>query len=71
MANGEPLYGYSEDPCYNPIMRQTGINVDCAGNVWVCNNWKPSLLSDISNPGGDGVVVFIGLKVLLFLFSKS
>ena len=67
MANGEPLYGYSEDPCYNPIMRQTGINVDCAGNVWVCNNWKPSLLSDISNPGGDGVVVFIGLASPIYL----
>jgi hypothetical protein len=67
MANGEPLYGYSGDPCYNPIMRQTGINVDCAGNVWVCNNWKPSLISDITNPGADGVVVFIGLASPIYL----
>ena len=67
MANGEPLYGYSGVPSYNPIMRQTGINVDCAGNVWVCNNWKPSLINDIRNPGADGVVVFIGLASPLYL----
>lgn len=62
MANGEPLYGYGQQPCFNPIMKQTGINVDCAGNVWVCNNWKPDFVIDVSlNPGGDGLVIFVGL----------
>ena len=33
-----------------------------AGNVWVTNNWKPSGLNDlIKNPGGDGMVIFVGL----------
>ena len=62
MANGEPLYGYGKQACYKPLMKQTGINVDCAGNVWVCNNWKPDFEVDVSsNPGGDGIVIFVGL----------
>ena len=64
LATGEPLYGAKSPltPNYNPIMRQTGINVDCAGNIWTCNNWKPCFFSDnFINPGGDGMVVFIGL----------
>lgn len=62
LANGTPLYGPNKPPCYNPLTKQTGIRVDAAGNVWVTNNWKPDFEVDVTNnPGGDGIVVFLGL----------
>ncbi len=62
LASGEPLYGAGAPPSYKPLMRSTSVNVDMAANVWYVNNWKPSGLNDIAgNPGGDGVVVFVGL----------
>jgi hypothetical protein len=60
--DGTPLYGPNKPPCYNPLTKQTGIRVDAAGNVWVTNNWKPDFEVDVTNnPGGDGIVVFLGL----------
>lgn len=62
LASGEPLYGPSNPPEYRPMMRTTSANVDRAGNVWVANNWKPNTFNDVFfNPGGDGIVVFVGL----------
>lgn len=72
LANGQPLYGTMYDPkdntkrfspvCYEPLMRLTSVAIDAAGNLWAMNNWKPSALTDIyANPGGDGVVIFIGM----------
>jgi sugar lactone lactonase YvrE len=65
LANGEPLYGFGKEPCYSPLMRQTNLTIDQAGNVWACNNWKPDFDTNVStetgNPGGDGVVIFVGL----------
>ena len=43
-------------------MRLTNSLIDQAGNVWALNNWKPDFNTDVtSNPGGDGVVIFVGL----------
>jgi hypothetical protein len=75
LANGHPLYGTQTRPaphsvrhqpvrmeCYQPIMRLTSTNIDGAGNLWCMNNWKPSALVDVAdNPGGDGVVIFLGI----------
>ena len=61
LANGQPLYGTGAPPSYKPLMRLTSVNTDMAGNVWAANNWKPSSLNDTSNPGGDGMVVFVGI----------
>ena len=75
LANGHPLYGTQNRPaphsvrhqpvrmeCYQPIMRLTSANIDGAGNLWCMNNWKPSALVDVAdNPGGDGVVIFLGI----------
>ncbi len=61
LHNGKPLYGDLPIISFNPIMRQTAIHTDCAGNVWVTNNWKPNFGIDLKiNPGGDGLVVFVG-----------
>jgi hypothetical protein len=65
LANGDPLYGRGADPSYAPMMRQTSLQIDAAGNIWTCNNWKPDFDSDAkpngANPGGDGLIIFVGL----------
>ena len=77
LANGFPLYGniatfanknsrheptVYQQSSYIPLMRITSSTVDGAGNLWVMNNWKPSATIDIlENPGGDGVVIFLGV----------
>jgi hypothetical protein len=65
LPNGDPLYGCGADASFSPLMRQTNCSIDQAGNVWVCNNWKPDFDTDFSpssgNPGGDGIVIFVGL----------
>ncbi|HET7232174.1 MAG TPA: hypothetical protein VFJ16_19360 [Longimicrobium sp.] len=65
LADGTPLYGTDGPPCYNPLMRMTSVNIDAAGNLWAVNNWKPNFATDFEtytgNPGGDGIVIFVGV----------
>ena len=61
LHNGTPLYGVGSAPSYNPLMKQTAIKIDSAGNVWITNNFKPSTPEDNNNPSGDGVVIFVGI----------
>ena len=62
LHNGDPLYGPAGPPCFSPLMRLTKTAIDQAGNVWAMNNWKPDFAVDVlSNPGGDGAVIFVGL----------
>jgi hypothetical protein len=62
LHNGVPLYGIGAAPSFIPMMRTTGVAIDQAGNVWTAGNWKPDFDIDLtSNPGGDGMVIFIGL----------
>ena len=73
LANGQPLYGNNQldkdgqviPESYQPLMRVTGTSIDRAGNLWCANNWKPSLYIDAkspnANPGGDGMVIFVGI----------
>lgn len=50
-------------PCYTPLMRITSSSIDGAGNLWGINNWKPSAAIDLlQNPGGDGIVIFVGVS---------
>jgi hypothetical protein len=45
-----------------PMMRQTSAEIGQAGNVWSINNSEPDFDIDVaSNPGGDGIVIFVGL----------
>jgi hypothetical protein len=50
-----PSTGYTSDA----LQRLTSVVIDSSGNVWVPNNWKNIPIQ--ANPGGDGLVVFIGL----------
>lgn len=61
LPTGDPLYGPGRPACYSPLMRQTSCVIDAAGNVWTVNNWKPDFDLDMANPGGDGVVIFVGV----------
>ena len=66
LHNGVPLYGYGQPPgppCFIPMMRQTALAIDQAGNIWSINNWKPDFDIDTigGNPGGDGILIFVGL----------
>jgi hypothetical protein len=62
LHDGNPLYYPLTIKSHSPLMRLTSVNVDAAGNVWCTNNWKPSWAIDVTkNPGGDGMVIFVGL----------
>jgi hypothetical protein len=65
LNSGAPLYGTGGPPSFLPLMRLTSVNADMAGNIWAANNWKPSAyidgISSDPNPGGDGMVIFVGL----------
>lgn len=62
LPNGDPLYGPGAPPSFTPMMRQTSVQIDAAGNLWSINNWKPRFDIDVlGNPGGDGIVIFVGL----------
>ena len=62
LHNGQPLYDPLPIKSFQPLMRLTAAHPDAAGNLWVTNNWKPDFVVDLtSNPGGDAMVVFVGL----------
>jgi hypothetical protein len=64
LHNGDPLYGKgSQIQSFKPLMRMTAVVIDMAGNIWAINNWKPEIINNtlLQNPGGDGIVIFIGL----------
>lgn len=62
LHDGTPLYGPDAPPSFAPFMRSTFVAIDQGGNLWAVNNWKPSFLNDaLKNPGGDEIVIFVGL----------
>ncbi|MCY9784552.1 hypothetical protein KIK06_11680 [Nocardiopsis sp. EMB25] len=56
---GQPISpaetGYTSDA----LLRNTGIQIDPSGNVWLANNWQ--MRPRLTNPGGHEMVVFVGL----------
>ncbi len=50
-----PSTGYTS----NAMVRLTSTVVDQSGNVWVPNNWKTVPIQ--TNPGGNGLVEFVGV----------
>ncbi|MDX1387393.1 MAG: hypothetical protein R3257_07370, partial [bacterium] len=57
-TTGDPI---SPDGGYgsNALVRNTGVQIDPSGNVWLANNWL--LVPVQTNPGGRSVAVFLGL----------
>ena len=57
-TTGDPISpdrGYD----FDGLVRNTGVQIDPSGNVWLANNWKTVLVP--TNPGGHQMVMFIGL----------
>jgi hypothetical protein len=44
---------------FDGLVRNTGVQIDPSGNVWVANNWKTIPIQ--ANPGGYEMVAFVGL----------
>jgi len=51
-----PSTGYG----FDGLARNTALQIDPSGNVWICNNWKNVPLPR-KNPGGYQMVVYIGV----------
>ena len=43
---------------FDGLQRNTGVQVDASGNVWLANNWKT--VPTRADPYGDGLAVFLG-----------
>jgi hypothetical protein len=43
---------------FDGLQRNTGVQIDASGNVWLTNNWKT--VPEARNQYGDGLVVFLG-----------
>ncbi len=54
---GDPIA--PEGYFFNGLTRSTAVEIDPSGNVWATNNWE--ILAIPENPGGDAMVVFLGL----------
>jgi hypothetical protein len=60
VATGDPISpptGYVS----HPLQRNTALDIDPSGNVWMTNNWIIEGFVTPNNPGGHELVVFIGL----------
>jgi len=44
---------------FDGLKRNTAVEIDPSGNVWVTNNWE--IFAVAQNPGGRSLVVFVGL----------
>jgi len=51
-----PDTGYT----FDGLTRNTAVQIDRSGNVWLTNNWKNEP-NPLGNPGGYEIVAFIGL----------
>ncbi|WP_051328963.1 Vgb family protein [Geminicoccus roseus] len=62
LRTGDPISpktGYTN----RGLTRITAVAVDPSGNVWAANNWKIAALPN--NPGGDAIMIFVGLATPL------
>ena len=57
LETGDPIA--PEGYYFNGLTRSTSVQTDPSGNVWATNNFEILAIPD--NPGGDSMVVFIGV----------
>lgn len=53
---GDPLF--EKGLPFDGLQRNTGVQVDRTGTVWLTNNWKPIPVQ--ADPGGNGMVALVG-----------
>jgi hypothetical protein len=56
---GQPISPAATGYGFDGLDRNTGVQIDPSGNVWLANNWRTVPVQ--TNPGGHEMVVFIGL----------
>ncbi|MEU8774171.1 hypothetical protein [Streptomyces sp. NPDC048606] len=56
---GQPISPADAGYGFDGLVRNTAVQVDPSGNVWLTNNWE--LVPIQTNPGGRQLVVFVGL----------
>ncbi|WP_455361577.1 Vgb family protein [Streptomyces sp. SYSU K21746] len=56
---GDPISPASTGYTSDGLVRNTAVQIDPSGNVWLTNNWETVPLQ--TNPGGHEVVVFVGM----------
>ena len=58
-GTGDPISPDVTGYFFDGLVRNTGVAIDTAGNVWVANNWLEVPVQ--TNPGGHEIVAFVGL----------
>jgi hypothetical protein len=58
-AVGAPISPPDVGYAFDGLQRNTGVQVDSAGNVWLTNNWIEIPVQ--TDPFGDGLVVYLGM----------
>ncbi|MFG2617230.1 hypothetical protein ACGFXC_06365 [Streptomyces sp. NPDC048507] len=56
---GQPISPATAGYGFDGLVRNTAVQIDPSGNVWLTNNWD--LVPVQTNPGGRQLVVFVGL----------
>jgi streptogramin lyase len=56
---GRPISPNRRGYGFNGLTRNTGVQVDPSGNVWLANNWKQKAVQ--TNPGGYQLVAYLGI----------
>uniref|UniRef100_A0AAU2JYQ1 SMP-30/Gluconolactonase/LRE-like region domain-containing protein n=1 Tax=Streptomyces sp. NBC_00049 TaxID=2903617 RepID=A0AAU2JYQ1_9ACTN len=56
---GQPISPATAGYGFDGLVRNTGVQIDPSGNVWLTNNWE--LVPLQTNPGGRQLVLFVGL----------
>ncbi|MEZ0090159.1 hypothetical protein [Streptacidiphilus sp. EB129] len=56
---GQPISPAASGYTSDGLTRNTGVQIDPSGNVWLANNWLTVPVQ--TNPGGHQLVVFVGL----------
>jgi hypothetical protein len=56
---GQPISPAATGYSFDGLARNTGVQIDPSGDVWLANNWRT--LAAQTNPGAHEMVVFIGL----------
>lgn len=56
---GGPISPNGSGYAFDGLTRNTGVQVDPSGNVWLANNWKQKAVQ--TNPGGYQMVAYLGI----------
>jgi len=59
LKTGDPISPKDTGWAFDGLVRNTAVQIDSSGNVWLANNWLTDPIQ--TNPGGKTMAVFVGL----------